>query len=411
MFKGWVISIAIAICYTFAANAQSLRGKLIYISSSQPVKLKFGSRIAHYSFIDRAQAGLFNIDAGKKNLSVSSNARNFRRANLVVTEGANSHLFILEYKESLDLAAESAYDFSSTEKLNAEVQQLKMVLNNSSARAAFGKSNTFIPEFSSNNATATNVATNGIQTNHADEAATVKLTNEASNASKVEPPAPKTIAKPTNNAGTASVSKPAVKPSIQPGSTKPVVVTPAISKQEAKQEVKKPVAIPTANNIVTDEETTVLEGYELLIHLGDSTAWIAKHYKTALQFYDSAKKLNPYATYPRKQIAAVKQLINEQLEAARQYRSEKFKFALADFKTADALRVERKFDDAYKGYTKFLSQLDSVNIHEYLSSEQYYINQAKDYLVRLQPYLSKPKPAEPAPPPANVKKKKKKRGS
>jgi hypothetical protein len=410
MFKGWVISIAVAICYTFAANAQSLRGKLVYISSSQPVKLKFGSRIANYSFIDRAQAGLFTIHANKKNLSVSSNARNFRTANLVVTEGSNSHLFILQYKESLDLAAESAYDFSSTEKLNAEAQQLKMVLNNSSARAAFGKSNTYIPEFSSNNATATVPATNGIQTNHATEPATVKLTNEASNASKLEPSAPKTVAKPTNNTGATSVSKPAAKPNIQPGSMKPVVATPAVAKQEVRQEVKKLEAIPTANNIVTDEETTILEGYELLIHLGDSTAWIANNYKTALQFYDSAKKLNPYAAYPRKQIAAVKQLINEQLEAARQQRSEKFRFALADYKTADALRVERKFDDAYKGYSKFLSQLDSANIG-YLSSEQYYINQAKDYLVRLQPYLSKPKPAEPAPPPANVKKKKKKRGS
>jgi hypothetical protein len=493
MFKGWVISIAIAICYSFGANAQSLRGKLIYVSSSQPVKLKFGSRITNYSFIDRAQAGLFNIDAGKKNLSVTSNARNFRTANLVITEGSNSHLFILEYKELLDAAVENSYDFSSAEKLNAEVQKLKMVLNNSSAREAFGKSTTYIPEFSSTNPTTTAPAVNGAGTNHTDESASVKLTTEASNASKLETPASKkeqqNINKPSaDNISKTEAKKPETK-KLEPNNVKPdnaktlqakadvkttetspaetnpsetnpsetknastknpstkdpaanaltknpnnkkltaatntppqttttapvqtTATTPVAKSTPAQQNEPKTLITSALSqpNTTPEEEEHIPDAYELLVHLGDSTAWIAKNFKGSLYWYDSARKVNPQATYTYKQIAAVKQVLNEQALAAKKQRSEKFQAALPDYKAADVLRVERKFDEAYKAYNKFLSQLDSTSFHEYMPSELYYINQAKDYIVRLQPHLSRPKPVV-APPPAedNIKKKKKKR--
>lgn len=405
MFKGWVISIAIAICYTFAANAQSLRGKVIYVSSSQPVKLKFGSRITNYSFIDRGQAALFKIDhSGKRNLLVSSNARNFRTANLVITEGPNSHLFILEYKELLDAAVENSYDFSSAEKLNAEVQKLKMVLNNSSAREAFGKSTIYIPEFSSSNSTTSAPAANTIGTDHADQPASVKLTNETSNASKLESPVSKTESKSTNKPVAVNNPKPETK-QVAASITTPAQTTASASVKtnSASTKTNIPPATPTP-----PEETHIPDAYELLVHLGDSTAFIAKNYKGSLHWYDSARKLNPQATYPYKQIAAVKQVINEQAIAAQKQRSAKFQSALADYKTADALRVERKFEEAHKGYSKFLSQVDSAGTNEYMPSELYYINQAKDYLARLHPYLPKPKPIA-APVPAEDKKKKKKK--
>src|SRR5215203_1718448 len=127
MFKGWVVLFAIAICCSFDVSGQNLYGKLIYVSASKPVVLKFGSRIVNYSFIERGQAGLFKIHfSGKKNLSISSAAGNFKTANLVIAEGANSHLFILKYMEPLDASIEETYDLSSTAKLNAEILNLRM---------------------------------------------------------------------------------------------------------------------------------------------------------------------------------------------------------------------------------------------------------------------------------------------
>lgn len=437
MFKGWVILIAIAICCTYGANGQSLRGKPIYVSSSQTVKLKFGSRITNYNFIDRGQEGLFRIHSSGKNLSISSSAANFRTANLVITEGSNTHLFMLENKEQLS-SDEGFYDLSSTEKLTAEIQKLKMVLNNSTARESFGKQTVSTPVFSAEDPAASGTTGNAstVETNHT-EPANQQTAITASNTTPNSKPAPnnkkdsiavtKIATNPTagsaGNAGNmqsvklatevknaSKVETPTSKPEVK---SAPKPAPPNVSKTLATNNSAPPLA--KSNPVVTEPhpaptEININEGYELLIHLGDSTAWIAKDFKGALHWYDSARKVNPVANYPRKQIAAVKQLINEQVAADTRERSARFRIALDDYKAADALRVDRKFEEAYKGYSKFLSQLDSARLNEYLGSELYYINQAKDYLVRLEPYMPRSKPvAAPAATEDKTKKKKRKK--
>lgn len=506
MFKGWVLLFSIAICYSCELSAQSLRGKVIYVSS-RPVKLMFGSRIASYSLVERDQTRLFNIQAGKKNLAISSVLGDFRSANLVVTEGSNTHLFILRYEEPGNV--EQLYDFSSADKLNAEIQQLNEG-ENAIVKAAPVVQAPSIPQPLPDNTTARpaedSIAkpaqeTVTIQAVLTDSVVEVKATNPVRQDSTIsKPPAEvvsvkeatiiPAISKPkdsititprteknlpaeaiASNEGASRTSIPAPQNNVPAPPVArnesvgaPIKQAPEISTIKKPETTSKPkrndeiiiMSGPSAkqrtdsiifmsgvdknrvgkNSGVRMAERTdsiifisgVAKGkltvetksasklekadtYEQLIHLGDSTAWIVRDFKGSLRWYDSAQKINPYSNYPRKQIAAVKAAISEQLEDAKKARSEKFKLALADYKLADALRIERKYDEAYKGYKKFLSQVDSTNLTEYKSSELYYINQAKDYVTRLQPYLPKPRPQVIPAPAAEKTSAKKKKGT
>ena len=147
----------------------------------------------------------------------------------------------------------------------------------------------------------------------------------------------------------------------------------------------------------------------MLIRLADSTAWRAKDYKTGLKLYDSAWRVKPQATYPGKQIAAVNQLLfDADMVTRRLLRSEKFKQALIYSRKGDTLRLERKYAEAYTAYSLFLSNVDTLNFNDYMSSERSFIIQAKDYLARLQNYKPVPKVDTVAVPPPDTKKKKKK---
>jgi hypothetical protein len=85
------------------SNGQSLRGKVIYVSSSQEVILKFRSGITNYDFSPKESASLFGKRlTNRKNLSLSSTIENFPSTTLSILEGNNTHLFLLEYKEKLD---------------------------------------------------------------------------------------------------------------------------------------------------------------------------------------------------------------------------------------------------------------------------------------------------------------------
>lgn len=155
------------------------------------------------------------------------------------------------------------------------------------------------------------------------------------------------------------------------------------------------------------EET---EKYEHILHIADSTAWIAKDHKAALRWYDSARILRPAATYPGKQIAAVRQILHEKevLEKKR-LRTAQFNAAMADYKKAESFRLERNYPEAYKGYSGFLAQLDTLHLNEYPSAELHYINQAKDFLARLQQYKPQPEVIIETSPADKKTKKKKKR--
>ena len=119
-----VVLLLIASIYPFLAESQNLRGKVIYISTSQEVLLKFRSRIINFNITPKQAASLFEKRiANNKNLSISSNAENFPITSLAIIEGENTHHFILQYKPKLDPETESLYDFSTKEKLKTEVEK------------------------------------------------------------------------------------------------------------------------------------------------------------------------------------------------------------------------------------------------------------------------------------------------
>src|SRR5688572_29595703 len=97
----------------YPSIAQSIRGKIIYVHPSQVVKFKFRSSVDNYSFVNRDDARLFSVKpAGNKSLLINSVAQFSRSSNLVITEGGNTHLFILMSKNQLDAQTETVYDFS-----------------------------------------------------------------------------------------------------------------------------------------------------------------------------------------------------------------------------------------------------------------------------------------------------------
>ena len=150
--------------------------------------------------------------------------------------------------------------------------------------------------------------------------------------------------------------------------------------------------------------------YDLYIEAGDSLAWIAKDYTNALKWYDSALRIRPNATLPKKQIKAVKQLQSQSDQlAADKAKKERFDKAMIHYKKADALKTERKYPEAHAEYVKCLEVADTTRLSEYSSAQLYYINDAKDYTARLQHYLPKPVIYTPPPPAVETNKKKKKK--
>lgn len=120
-----VLLFTLIIVGNMCAYAQSVRGKVIYVSSLHDVKLKFRSAVSNYSFVNKSHASSFKIKlSGSRNFQINSVAENFKSANLVITEGSNTHLFILAYKSSLDASTETVYDFSSKERLEQETQKM-----------------------------------------------------------------------------------------------------------------------------------------------------------------------------------------------------------------------------------------------------------------------------------------------
>jgi hypothetical protein len=106
------------------AYTQSVRGKVIYVSPVQDVKLKFGSAVSNYSFVNKSQATAFKIKQSGKSLHINNALENFKPANLVITEGKNTHLFILAYRSSMEVSDGTVYDFSSKEKIEQSSQKV-----------------------------------------------------------------------------------------------------------------------------------------------------------------------------------------------------------------------------------------------------------------------------------------------
>jgi hypothetical protein len=133
------------------------------------------------------------------------------------------------------------------------------------------------------------------------------------------------------------------------------------------------------------------EKYEAFVHYGDS-AYISKDYKASLRWYDSARLLKADATYPRKQIMAVNQeLLFLDESTKKQKRNQEFEVAKVDGDRADTFMRKQKFEDAYVSYNIFLQKVDTLHVGEYQRYQQFYINQAKDNLARLERYKPRPK--------------------
>src|SRR5689334_9917572 len=96
-----LLFVSLVLCL-LESKGQSLRGKVIYVSSSQEVLLKFRSAITNYDFTPRESAALFGKRlSNKKSLSISTSSESFPLTSLSIIEGNNTHLFFLQYKEKL----------------------------------------------------------------------------------------------------------------------------------------------------------------------------------------------------------------------------------------------------------------------------------------------------------------------
>jgi hypothetical protein len=119
-----VMAFCLMITGLFEANAQSLRGKVIYISPIEEVRIKFGSVIENYSFVNKLESENFKMKVvNNRSVVISSLNKYFKSTNLVITENKNTHLFILRFKDQLE-DPETLYDFSTREKLLSEIQKI-----------------------------------------------------------------------------------------------------------------------------------------------------------------------------------------------------------------------------------------------------------------------------------------------
>jgi hypothetical protein len=108
-----LLIIFLALLISKHGTAQSLKGKVIYVSNTQEIMIKFPSVITNYNFTNKEAANLFETRiTNNKNFSINSTVAGFKTTNLIVTEGGNSHLFILQFKDPLDAKTESLYDYS-----------------------------------------------------------------------------------------------------------------------------------------------------------------------------------------------------------------------------------------------------------------------------------------------------------
>ena len=114
MYSLKILSLLVLVCLALCfanATAQSLNGKIIHVSPSQEVMLKFRSVISDFNFTNKDASSLFQTRiTNSKNFSISSTVAGFKSTNLIISEGKNTHLFIIDYKETLD-TEENLYNF------------------------------------------------------------------------------------------------------------------------------------------------------------------------------------------------------------------------------------------------------------------------------------------------------------
>jgi hypothetical protein len=174
--------------------------------------------------------------------------------------------------------------------------------------------------------------------------------------------------------------------------------------EEAKHHFTSALAIKPSDAALRNQvdlinkklESQKIEGrYSDLIRLADSLAFKAKDKLHAIAYYDSAHTLKPLEGYAKTQII----LINDQLSRStitepQQQNTmelpEKFSEAFKVYRKADEARIEKKYAEAYSGFSSFLNQVDVANPGLYQIGELYYINQAKDYVRELARYKSQP---------------------
>jgi hypothetical protein len=204
---------------------------------------------------------------------------------------------------------------------------------------------------------------------------------------------------------------------------------PGINDVQAK---KEPSGGANKNSELVKKEQTANENITSLSEYRDTLAiadqfFQAGLYEAAKKTYKKAEALKPGEPYTRKRIAEIdsvliarKQLLdrrkrdsaNAALSAntisktdktgnagdvktaksasraaqpeKQTERTEKFKEAFKVYRKADEARLERKYPEAYNGFSTFLNHLDTANASLYQISERYYIDQAKEYIQQLE---------------------------
>lgn len=245
------------------AYPQSVRGKVIYVSPVQDVKLKFRSAVSNYSFVNKSQAAAFKIKQSGKSLHINNVLENFKPANLVITEGQNTHLFILAYKSGLDASNEIVYDFSSKEKVEQQTQKVTIV---------------------------TKTGAPPVQTVQVKNSAASEEKTMVTQAVVTTPATGQTA----NKNGPVQImsdvpARPQATASADPQNNKHIT---SISTAPAKTKVVS-VAVPTYSSEIAK----------------GTIAFKEKNYKAAKSYFQSAQQLNPTAKYPKMRLAEIDRLM------------------------------------------------------------------------------------------------------
>lgn len=263
-FSQRIAALLLVLMFTgnMVVNAQSVRGKIIYVSPLQEIKLKFRSAVANYSFVNKNQSSAFRIKQSGHSLRISNVTDNFKPANLVITEGRNTHLFILAYKASLDASTETVYDFSSKEKLQEYVQRGNVQKPQPMQQVQV--KDPPVPQ------------TNNLVT----QAVTIPQPKAETNVEPFQP----------ISSGPSTSSSPAAE-AVNNKSISTVSTAPA--KANTSQQVSSTVSTPTYSTEIAKA----------------TAAYRAKDYVKARSYFQSALKLNPSAKYPGVRISELNVLI------------------------------------------------------------------------------------------------------
>ena len=107
-----------------SGTGQSITGDTIFVNAEATIELKFPSRPSNI-YINPKDAP-YNLITLGKGFTIDAKSENTKPAQLFVTEGENSHQFVLVFKKDINYnnTAELSFDYSTKKKLAQRVKEI-----------------------------------------------------------------------------------------------------------------------------------------------------------------------------------------------------------------------------------------------------------------------------------------------